>query len=109
MHFKTVFATAGLFVASVTAQQSASPTTTTTPSSTGSNTTDLLTMVSELPTCALSCLEDAATDINCTAPDLKCLCSKSSELVAAIGPCLLLSSDCSSNDTNSTFFLFASP
>lgn len=111
MHFKTVFATAGLFVASVTAQQSASPTATTTPSSTG-NTTDLLTMVSELPTCALGCLEDAATDINCTAPDLKCLCSKSSELVAAIGPCLLLSSDCSSNDTNSTFFFslpFLSP
>lgn len=68
---------------------------------------DLLGLVGQLPSCALGCLDDAAGNINCTTSDLTCLCSKSSELVGAIGPCLLLSSDCSSNETNSeSFFSF---
>lgn len=97
MYFSALLASAALLVTSVTAQ-SASQTT----SATASTTTNLLSLVSQLPTCALGCLDEAATKINCTAPDLTCLCSKSSQLVSAIGPCLLLSSDCSSNDTNST-------
>lgn len=96
MHFRALLASAALMLNSAAAQSSATPTT----PSTASNTTDLLSLVSQLPTCALGCLEDAATDINCTASDLSCLCSQSSELVSAIGPCLLLSSKCSSNDTN---------
>lgn len=97
MYFKTLLASAALLIASVTAQSSVTPTT----SSPASTTTDLLGLVSQLPTCALGCLDEAATNINCTAPDLTCLCSKSSALVSSIGPCLLLSSGCSSNDTNS--------
>ncbi|PSR79551.1 hypothetical protein BD289DRAFT_341641, partial [Coniella lustricola] len=60
-------------------------------------TTDLVTLVSELPSCALDCLSQAAKSISCDAADLTCLCGKSTAFATAIGPCIL-SSTCSSDE-----------
>ncbi|KAF3761820.1 hypothetical protein M406DRAFT_333869 [Cryphonectria parasitica EP155] len=62
-------------------------------------TTDLTTVVSELPSCAIGCLEESAKIVNCSAADLTCLCGKSVQFAAAIGPCVLTSA-CSSSDQN---------
>ncbi|KAK7747455.1 hypothetical protein SLS53_001710 [Cytospora paraplurivora] len=71
-------------------------TTTTTGSAPATTTTsDVAGLVSQLPECALGCLSSAATDIGCNAADLTCLCSKSSDLISSIAPCILISSGCS--------------
>ncbi|KUI55666.1 GPI-anchored protein 10 [Cytospora mali] len=92
MHFITTLTSAAVLIATTAAQS-----TTTTGSAAPTTTGDLGSLVSQLPECALGCLNTAATDIGCKASDLTCLCSKSSQLVSSIGPCILFSSGCSSD------------
>lgn len=76
-------------------------TTTSTGSAPATTTTgDVAGLVSQLPECALGCLSSAATDIGCNAADLTCLCSKSSDLISSIAPCILISSGCSGDQQN---------
>lgn len=104
MHFRTFLSSAVLLIGPVFAQSASnSATTSTAATAPSSTTTDISTLVDQLPTCALPCLSSAATAINCTAADLPCLCSKSSELANNIGPCILFSS-CSSTDQNSKWW-----
>ncbi|KAH7367816.1 hypothetical protein B0T11DRAFT_276027 [Plectosphaerella cucumerina] len=69
---------------------------------TGSSTSDsgsLPSLVEQLPTCAVGCLNTAASDIGCAATDFSCLCGKSTELISSITGCLTNSSQsgCSLN------------
>lgn len=97
MQITTFLATAAIFVASAAAQSAATPTTTGSASTTtGSG--DLNSVVSQLPQCAITCLDSSAPTIGCTASDLTCLCSKSDQLVTAIGSCILFNSGCSSEE-----------
>ncbi|KAL1867899.1 hypothetical protein Daus18300_006174 [Diaporthe australafricana] len=99
MQITTYLTTAAIFIASVAAQSTQTPTTTGS-TSTSTSSSDLDSLVSQLPQCALSCLDSAATNIGCTASDLTCLCSKRDALISAIGPCILLNSGCSSDEQN---------
>lgn len=97
MQITTFLTTAAMFVASAAAQSTATPVTTGSAStSTGSG--DLNSVVSQLPQCAITCLNSSATTIGCTASDLTCLCSKSDQLVTSIGTCIIFNSGCSSNE-----------
>lgn len=82
----TILATAAMFVAPALGQNA-----------TASNSTDLASLVDQLPQCALGCLQQSAASINCTSSDLPCLCDKSDQLIAAIGPCVFTSS-CNSTE-----------
>ncbi|KAG8169346.1 hypothetical protein KVR01_000091 [Diaporthe batatas] len=103
MQITTLLTTAAIFVASASAQSAeATPTTTTAPTSTGSGSGsgsgsggDLNSLISQLPQCAITCLDSSAPTIGCSASDLTCLCSKSDQLVTSIGTCILLNSGCS--------------
>lgn len=106
MQFISLFTTAAVLVATVTAQ---SANTTTSAAASTATATGLVDLVTELPSCALSCLDDAATSIGCTASNLTCLCSNSDDLISDIGPCLLLSGDCTSDEESSKFHLSAQP
>lgn len=97
MQITTFLTTAAIFVASATAQSAATPTTTTAPTSTGSS-GNLNSLVSQLPQCAITCLDSSASTIGCNASDLTCLCSKSDQLVTSIGTCILFNSGCSSEE-----------
>ncbi|KAJ4423162.1 hypothetical protein N0V82_002156 [Gnomoniopsis sp. IMI 355080] len=98
MHSTALLSSAAVLVGQVFAQSTSNvasaSTTATAPSSTK---TDIVNLVDQLPTCALPCLDSAATAINCNASDLPCLCSKKDQLATNIGPCVLFSS-CSSDD-----------
>lgn len=81
------------------AAQTATPSATASaPATTGTSVTDL---VSQLPECALNCFSQAASDIGCAPTDFKCLCASTSELVAKVGPCVLLGGSCSSDEISS--------
>ncbi|RKU43292.1 hypothetical protein DL546_006725 [Coniochaeta pulveracea] len=85
----------GITSPTITAASTSTPSTT---SSSASTTTDLASLVALLPTCALSCFVTAAKDISCAPTDFSCLCSSASALVTKIGPCIYISSGCSSSD-----------
>lgn len=97
MQFTTLLTTAAVLIASVLGQ---TPSGTATGSAASAAPTGLVGLVDALPHCALGCLEDAATAINCTTSDLPCICGKSQELVTAITPCLFTQSPCSSEEKN---------
>ncbi|KAI3401987.1 hypothetical protein diail_3961 [Diaporthe ilicicola] len=96
MQITTYLTTAAIFIASAAAQSAS----TTSSAASSSSTGGLDSIVSQLPQCALSCLNTAAGDISCSASDLTCLCSKKDALIASIGPCILLNSGCSSSEQN---------
>lgn len=77
---------------------------TTTTSAAATTTTDLIGLVSELPSCALECLSTAASTIDCNAADLTCLCGKATQFATAIGPCILTST-CDTDQQNGKSFL----
>lgn len=94
MQITTFFTTAAIFVASAAAQSA----TTTGSAATSTSSGDLNSVVSQLPQCALTCLDSTASDIGCSPSDLTCLCSNSDKLISGIGPCILLQSGCSSEE-----------
>ncbi|KAJ4393935.1 hypothetical protein N0V93_003152 [Gnomoniopsis smithogilvyi] len=105
MQLPTLLASAAILIGPVFAQSTSNSgstsvsasTTSMTATASGATSANIVSLVDQLPTCALPCLSSAATAINCTASDLPCLCSKSSQLATNIGPCVLFSS-CSSDD-----------
>ncbi|KAM0331367.1 hypothetical protein ACHAQA_003039 [Verticillium albo-atrum] len=80
--------------ASATASSPASAAT----SSSTANSDTLPGLVDQLPRCAVSCLVSAASDIGCSSTDFQCLCSSATNLATSIGPCVLLSSGCGTDD-----------
>ncbi|GKT90221.1 CFEM domain-containing protein [Colletotrichum tofieldiae] len=68
---------------------------TTTGSSSGS--TGLPSLISQLPTCAISCLNTAASNIGCETTDFSCLCSSQDRLISSLTPCIL-TAGCSTDD-----------
>lgn len=72
---------------------------TTTAASSGS--TDLPGLVSQLPTCAVSCISTAAADIGCSATDFSCLCKSQEDLITKLTPCVL-TAGCSTDEIGST-------
>lgn len=91
----TMLATAAMLVAPALGQNA-----------TASDSSDLTSLIDQLPGCAVGCLEQSAAAINCTSSDLPCLCDKSDQLVASIAPCVLTSS---CNSTEQTRELQPSP
>ncbi|CAJ2509133.1 Uu.00g141590.m01.CDS01 [Anthostomella pinea] len=64
-----------------------------------STSTSLPNLVSELPQCALGCLNDSANSAGCAVTDFTCLCGTGkSKFINAIGTCVTLSAKCSSED-----------
>lgn len=51
--------------------------------------TNLPDLIASLPHCALGCLSDAATAINCAPTNFTCLCAESKALISNLGPCIL--------------------
>lgn len=98
MRITIIFIAAANLVASAAAQS-----TTTTGTAAAASTNDLPSMVSEIPQCALGCLNTAAQQINCNAADLTCLCSNSNAFIKAIGPCIVFSSGCSSDEQSGEY------
>lgn len=85
-----------LFLAAAAGQS----TTATVPSTTSVGvvtSTDLPSLISQLPKCALSCLASSAKSIGCKPDDFSCLCANQGSFGGQIGPCILLSS-CSASD-----------
>lgn len=74
-------------LASVTQSSGASPT-----ASGTSDSNSLPNLVEQLPTCAVGCLNTAASAISCAATDFSCMCGKSEQLISNITPCLTDSS-----------------
>ncbi|TQN63609.1 hypothetical protein CSHISOI_11806, partial [Colletotrichum shisoi] len=68
---------------------------TTTASSSGS--TGLPGLIGQLPTCAVTCLNTAASDIGCATTDFTCLCGSQDRLIASLTPCVL-TAGCSADD-----------
>ncbi|CAN8097930.1 unnamed protein product [Discula destructiva] len=99
MQLTTLLTTAAILVAPALGQTAIPNATPSLPMSTTATSTpgDVGSLVSQLPTCALSCLESAAQAISCSTSDLPCLCSKADQLIVDIGPCILFSS-CSQSD-----------
>lgn len=62
---------------------------TTTSTSAAVTPTNLPDLIASLPHCALGCLSDAATAINCAPTNFTCLCADSKALVSNVGPCIL--------------------
>ncbi|KAK1574179.1 uncharacterized protein LY79DRAFT_524421 [Colletotrichum navitas] len=54
-----------------------------------SGSTGLAGLVSQLPTCAVSCIERAASSIGCGATDFACLCKSQEKLISTLTPCVL--------------------
>ncbi|KAK2057128.1 CFEM domain-containing protein [Colletotrichum caudatum] len=68
--------------------------TTTAPSS---GSTGIAGLVSQLPTCAVSCIEKAAGTIGCAVTDFACLCNGQEKLLSTLTPCVL-TAGCSSDE-----------
>ncbi|KAL0936952.1 uncharacterized protein CTRU02_209168 [Colletotrichum truncatum] len=68
-----------------------------TTSAASSGSTDLPGLVSQLPTCAVSCLNSAAKTIGCSATDFSCLCTNQERLISTLTPCVL-TAGCSTDD-----------
>ncbi|KDN60034.1 putative CFEM domain-containing protein [Colletotrichum sublineola] len=61
-----------------------------------SGSSDVAGLVSQLPTCAVSCIEKAASSIGCAATDFACLCKSQDKLISTLTPCVL-TAGCSSD------------
>lgn len=96
MQITAFFTTTAVLIASAAAQSATATGSGSTPTSTSGG--DLDSVVSQLPQCALTCLDSTASSIGCSASDLTCLCSNSDKLISSIGPCILLQSGCSSEE-----------
>lgn len=73
-------------------------------SSGNSTSSDLSSVVAQLPQCALKCYRDQATDVGCSPGDFSCVCgAKRQDFLKGIGFCIAISSGCDSADVNSTF------
>ncbi|KAK2043505.1 CFEM domain-containing protein [Colletotrichum somersetense] len=68
--------------------------TTTAPSS---GSTGIAGLVSQLPACAVSCIDKAASTIGCAATDFACLCNSQEKLISTLTPCVL-TAGCSSDE-----------
>ncbi|KAK1995142.1 hypothetical protein LX36DRAFT_174528 [Colletotrichum falcatum] len=68
---------------------------TTAASSSGS--TGVAGLISQLPACAVSCIDKAATSIGCASTDIACLCKSQEKLVSTLTPCVL-TAGCSSDE-----------
>lgn len=58
-------------------------------------------LISQIPSCAKPCLDDASTKIGCSTTDNKCQCSKIDDLTTQAIGCV--SSSCSADDLTGTF------
>ncbi|KAK2007727.1 hypothetical protein LZ32DRAFT_43972 [Colletotrichum eremochloae] len=67
-----------------------------TPTTPSSGSSDIAGLVSQLPTCAVSCIEKAASSIGCAATDFACLCKSQDKLISTLTPCVL-TAGCSSD------------
>ncbi|KAI1437456.1 hypothetical protein GGR50DRAFT_692239 [Xylaria sp. CBS 124048] len=64
------------------------------------NSTSLPDLISQLPTCAVPCFQDAANSANCSITDFQCLCvTGKTEFISAAGACVL--TKCSGDDLSS--------
>ncbi|KAE9579704.1 GPI-anchored CFEM domain protein [Colletotrichum fructicola] len=54
-------------------------------------------LVADIPTCAVTCIRDAATSVNCDISDFACSCAKQDQLTPVVVNCLSKSS-CSADD-----------
>ncbi|KAM0547215.1 hypothetical protein ACHAPJ_010476 [Fusarium lateritium] len=63
------------------------------------NPTTLPGLVSEIPACAMKCIDSVATSIKCKPTDLECLCSSLGKFVAKMTPCIALG-DCDLDQTS---------
>lgn len=59
-------------------------------------------LVEDIPTCAVTCIRDAASSVNCAISDFACSCSKQDQLTPSVVGCLSKSS-CSADDQTSTY------
>jgi hypothetical protein len=57
---------------------------------------DITQLVTQIPSCALTCLVTAAASVNCAITDYSCQCSNASALQASATPCV--QSACSADD-----------
>ena len=62
-------------------------------------------LVSEIPSCATTCLSDAATKAGCAVDDYTCQCANILDITTNAVPCV--SGACSSDDLTSTCFRLA--
>ncbi|KAK7908440.1 hypothetical protein PG985_015743 [Apiospora marii] len=80
-----------LFAAAAAAQSSAS----------NSTSSDLSSVVAQLPQCALKCYRDQATDVGCSPGDFSCVCGpKRQDFLKGIGFCIAISSGCDKADVD---------
>lgn len=76
--------------------------------SNSTNSTDLASLVAELPTCALDCLTTGASAANCTITDFSCICGDGKDqFIQSAGFCIL-SSSCSSEEKSNVTSLASS-
>ncbi|TDZ15896.1 hypothetical protein Cob_v011243 [Colletotrichum orbiculare MAFF 240422] len=57
-------------------------------------------LVEAIPTCAVTCIRDAAQTVNCDVADFKCSCGKVNELTPSVVSCLSKSSCTADEQTN---------
>ncbi len=62
---------------------------------------DINTLISEIPSCALTCLLTGASDAGCGTSDYACQCSNQSTIQTSAEPCLTKA--CSTSDIASTY------
>ncbi|KXJ90114.1 hypothetical protein Micbo1qcDRAFT_164605 [Microdochium bolleyi] len=69
---------------------------------TSTSNASLAQLISQLPACAKNCFTSASKSAGCGVSDFQCICiDKRSDFIASIGPCIFLSSGCSSDDRSS--------
>lgn len=100
MQLKTFFSLTILGLAAAQSTPTVTTPTTSTSGTSGTSGSSVAGLVDELPRCALPCFSQAAKDIGCEASDFTCLC-QSTELVAKVGPCIVVGGACSSDDVES--------
>ncbi|KAF9877154.1 hypothetical protein CkaCkLH20_05420 [Colletotrichum karsti] len=91
MQSSSIIALVGLAIANAAAQTT----------TTSSLPTALPALVSNIPSCALSCLDEIKVAIGCNVGDLKCLCETDGELIAKMSICNL-TSECSRDQIGQT-------
>jgi hypothetical protein len=51
--------------------------------------TDIATILSQLPKCAVKCLVEGASEHGCAPTDYVCQCSKTAEITRTVSPCMI--------------------
>lgn len=64
------------------------------------NSTSLPDLVAQLPTCASSCLNDGASNANCTVTDFSCICDNKDSFLSGASICILQSTCTASEKSN---------